>query len=203
MNTKVQKTVFILSIILLLVLISLVVSHRNFIIDEKVFDFINNFISDKNTKVMKEITHLGSAKILFIIFIILLLCNKNKLIGLTIGINLLLSSNLNFWIKQIIRRPRPTNIMLIKESGFSFPSGHTMTSITFYGFLAYLTIKYVKNKYLKITILTILSVLMIIIPLSRIYLKVHYTTDIIGGILCAIIYLIIFINLTKKYGLIK
>ena len=86
---------------------------------------------------------------------------------------------------------------LIEEQGYSFPSGHSMVSTAFYGLLIYLIYKNVKNKYIKYTLCTILSILILIIGLSRIYLGVHYVSDVIGGVCFSIAYLIIFINVFK------
>ena len=69
-----------------------------------------------------------------------------------------------------------------------------MVSAAFYGFLIYLIYKNVKNKYLKWGLITILSLLIFLIGTSRIYLGVHYTSDVLAGFLVAISYLIIFIT---------
>ena len=203
-SKNIQKIILIISTLIFLLLTVLVLSNRNLILDEKIYSFIStHFINDKTTKIVKELTEFGSAKIMFLVFLTIFLVNKNRMIGLSVGINLLLSSNINFWIKQIIRRPRPQGIMLIEQSGFSFPSGHTMTSMAFYGFFFYLTYKYIENKYLKVTIITILTILIISIAISRIYLGVHYATDVLGGIFGALVYLIIFINVINKYKLLN
>ena len=73
-----------------------------------------------------------------------------------------------------------------------------MISMAFYGFLIYLIYKNIKNKYLKTTLIIILSLLIIAIGISRIYLGVHYLSDVIGGFLISIFYLIVYIKLIKK-----
>ena len=73
-----------------------------------------------------------------------------------------------------------------------------MISMAFYGFLIYLIYKNIKNKYLKTTLIIILSLLIIAIGISRIYLGVHYVSDVIGGFLISISYLIVYIKLIKK-----
>lgn len=74
-----------------------------------------------------------------------------------------------------------------------------MVSMAFYGYLIYLIYKYIKNKYLKYTLITILSALIIIIGTSRIYLGVHYTSDVIAGFLISISYLVVYTSLTKRF----
>ena len=110
----------------------------------------------------------------------------------------MLSALTNFSIKQIFQRPRPINTRIIDESGYSFPSGHSMVSMAFYGYLIYLIHKNIKNKYVKVALTLLLSILIISIGISRIYLGVHYTSDVIAGFLVAIAYLIIFVNSTIK-----
>ena len=73
-----------------------------------------------------------------------------------------------------------------------------MVSMDFYGFLIYLIYKYVGNKYLKWTSMILLFLLIILIGISRIYLGVHYTSDVIAGFLVAISYLILYINMSKR-----
>lgn len=74
-----------------------------------------------------------------------------------------------------------------------------MVSMAFYGFLIYLIYKNAKNKYLKWSLITILGVLIISIGISRIYLGVHYTSDVLAGFLIAISYLIIYISMVNKF----
>ena len=163
-------------------------------------DILNtNFISDNNTKIALFITNFGSATILILISVVLLLAIKDKKIGLLIYLNLAIEASLNALLKNIIQRPRPEEINLINETGYSFPSGHSMASMTFYGFLIYLICKYVKNKKIKWTLIVLLSILIVSIGLSRIYLGVHYTSDVIGAFLISISYLIIYTDLINKF----
>ena len=104
---------------------------------------------------------------------------------------------MNFSLKQIIQRPRPVGHRIINENGYSLPSGHSMVSMAFYGLLIYFIYKNIKNKYIKIVLITLLSILIISIGVSRIYLGVHYTSDVIAGFLVALSYLIIFVHIIK------
>ena len=72
---------------------------------------------------------------------------KNKKIGVSIFSNLVIITALNQLLKNILQRPRPTEFRIVEETGYSFPSGHSMVSMAFYGYLIYLTYKYIKNKY--------------------------------------------------------
>ena len=154
-------------------------------------------ISENLTPIVKGITQLGGVIGLIVIATILSIAIRNKKIGILIWINLGLSALLNQILKNIVQRPRPTEYRIIDESGYSFPSGHSMVSTAFYGFLIYLIYKKIKNKYLKWGLITTLSLLIISIGISRIYLGVHYTSDVLAGLLISISYLIIFTTIVE------
>ena len=163
------------------------------------YNFVKTYlIKEQVTPVMKIVTFFGGATCLIGLTIILFIIIKNKKIGLLIGINLVTITILNQLFKFILQRPRPTENRIINENGYSFPSGHSMISMAFYGFLIYLIYKYVKNKKLKYISITLISILIIFIGISRIYLGVHYTSDILAGFLFAISYLIIFILIANN-----
>ena len=149
-------------------------------------------ISDNITPIAKSITQFGGVVILVSFATILLLAIKDKKIGCLIWGNLGIATLLNQILKHIVQRPRPMEYRIIDESGYSFPSGHSMVSAAFYGFLIYLIYRNVKNKYVKWFSILGLSMLVILIGISRIYLGVHYTSDVIAGFLISISYLIIF-----------
>ena len=160
-------------------------------------------ISDFATPIAKFITNFGGAIFLIIATIILFILIKNKKIGFSIISNLVIVTILNQLLKNILQRPRPNEFRIIEETGFSFPSGHSMASMAFYGYLIYLIYKYVKNKYLKWTLIVLLSILICTIGISRIYLGVHYTSDVLGGFLISISYLVIYISAVNKFLLEK
>lgn len=163
------------------------------------YNFVKTYLIKKEiTPVMKLITFFGGATCLIGLTIILFITIKNKKIGLLIGINLVTITILNQIFKFILQRPRPTENRIINENGYSFPSGHSMISMAFYGFLIYLIYKYVKNKKLKYISITLISILIIFIGISRIYLGVHYTSDVLAGFLFSISYLIIFILIANN-----
>ena len=156
-------------------------------------------ISDFATPIAKFVTNFGGAIFLIILAMILLILIKNKKIGLSILSNLVIITVLNQLLKRILQRPRPTDYRIIEETGYSFPSGHSMISMAFYGYLIYLIYKYVKNKYIKWISIALLSILICSIGVSRIYLGVHYTSDVLGGFFISISYLIIYISAVNKF----
>ena len=106
--------------------------------------------------------------------------------------------SITIWYFFILQRPRPIEFKIINETGYSFPSGHSMISMAFYGYIIYLIYNNIKNKYLKTALISILSLLIVMIGISRIYLGVHYTSDVCAGFLVSISYLIIYINFANK-----
>ena len=159
-------------------------------------------ISDFATPIAKFITNFGGAIFLIILTILLIVVLKNKKVGLSICINLVVVTILNQLLKRLLQRPRPTEFRIIEETGYSFPSGHSMVSMAFYGYLIYLIYRFVKNKYLKWISIVLLSLLICLIGISRIYLGVHYTSDVLGGFLISISYLVIYISAFNKFFII-
>ena len=84
--------------------------------------------------------------------------------------------------KLLFERTRP-EAGLITETSFSFPSGHTANSTAFYGFLAFLLFLRLSRKRQKIILLIGITLFLLLMGLSRIYLGVHFTSDVLGGYL--------------------
>ena len=164
------------------------------------YKIISTFlISDFTTPIAKFITNFGGAIFLIILTVVLVILIKNKKIGLSIFSNLVIITVLNQLLKRVLQRPRPTEYRIIEETGYSFPSGHSMVSMAFYGYLIYLIYKYVKNKYIKWISIVLLSLLICSIGISRIFLGVHYTSDVLGGFFISISYLIIYVSAVNKF----
>lgn len=154
--------------------------------------------TDTLTKIMKVITFLGDAISIIILTILSIIFVKNKKNKIFIAINAALITLLNVLIKNLVKRPRPEGFRIISESGYSFPSGHSMVSTAFYGLFIYLAYKYIENKKLKKFICITLSILILLIGTSRVYLGVHYGSDVIAGFVLSIAYLIVFTSIFSK-----
>lgn len=150
------------------------------------------------TKIFLIITNLGSPYVLIVLTLLSFLL-KNKKISFIITANLGLITIINQVLKFIVKRPRPSDLFLIVETGYSFPSGHSMVSLSFYGLLIYFIYKYFKNKKLKISLITLLSLIIVLIGISRVYLGVHFVSDVISGFLLSLSYLMIFIKVINKF----
>lgn len=188
-----------LCLIIVIMLLEDIFENEQLILDMVVYKLvILNLRSETLTVIMKVITNLSSAYVLIAITIGTLLFIKNKKVGLCVASNLIITTLLNQLLKYIIQRPRPDGYRLIAESGYSFPSGHSMVSMAFYGLIIYLIWKMVKNKKIKYISCGILGLLIPMIGFSRIYLGVHYASDVIGGFAISIVYLLLFTNITKS-----
>ena len=187
-----KKNLFlIIGIILFLGLMILVKIKDNFYIDLMVSKFITGFKSKQLTIFFRWITKLGSFKMGLIVCFIILLFSYQSYFGF---IYIIIIKIINYIIKTLINRARPNleKALLLKES--SFPSSHATIAVTVYGLLIYIIYKRVSNNFLKLVLIIILSLIILLIGVSRIYLDVHYFTDILGGYLLGIIYLIVITN---------
>ena len=100
-------------------------------------------------------------------------------------------------LKYILARERPGN-MIIEYGGYSFPSWHSVFAILFYGLLVYLLWDIIKNKLIKYLVLIFAIIMWILVMISRLYLSVHYFTDVIWGWIIWLLWLIFGIFLYKK-----
>ena len=189
----------IIALILFLILTFTIFNNKIAIIDKYVENFIISIRSEKLTKVMTIITNISSAYTLIAITLLLLIVLKDKKKGLLVLLNLIYVFIANQIVKLLFRRNRPIDdLHLVNASGFSFPSGHSMVSMAFYGLLSYLIYINIKNKFLKTLVIIFTVIFILLIGFSRIYLGVHYFSDVIGGFLLAIVYLMIFIHFNKN-----
>lgn len=194
---KIFLSILIIFFIILLVLVKL---EKTINIDTNIYNFIIKIKSDELTNIVKAITNLGGTFIIITIIVLSFLLLKNKIYQKLITVNIIGIVLLNQILKHLIMRQRPDQLWhLVEESGFSFPSGHSMAAFGFYGYFIYLINISKINKKLKIFLTIFLSILILLIGLSRVYLGVHYLSDVVAGFIVSLIYLIIFITITQKY----
>lgn len=144
-----------------------------------VFQFRNPFV----TKTMFVLSQFGNDFVLVFSFlvIIFLIRKKFKHEAKLFGFILAMGFLINTFLKILIGRPRPESAPLIIEQSYSFPSGHSMNSLVFYATIAYFIFRFTRNKKLSLFISTICISLIILIGISRIYLGVHYPSDVLAG----------------------
>ena len=139
-------------------------------------------MSPRMTGIIKTITHLGdSASVILFCLLLIALTKTRKTIALPVSVAVILSTILNFVMKNIFARERPDILRLINETSYSFPSGHAMINASLYTMLALLTWEFVHNTTRKAVLTAGCIALPLAIGFSRIYLGVHYAGDILGG----------------------
>lgn len=185
-----------ISLVLITILITLILTDIITPLDY----FIASKIPHTNylTTIFKFITFFGSTLGIISICLLLLFFVKSRQKLFFIYSTILVSTLINNIVKIIIARPRPILEHLVEETTYSFPSGHAMATLTFYGSLIYLIIHSSLSTKKKFIITTLLSLLIILIGFSRIYLNVHHFSDIIGGYLFSIVILNISILIQNK-----
>ena len=197
LNNKKWIVFSILIVSFLIIVINLF--NNNLIgIDAYVYNKIQIFNSNNMTTFFKLFTELSGSIFLVILCVLLFMLFKNKKYWVLIIINLVTTVILNQCLKNIFLRQRPLHLMLVEESGYSFPSGHSMASMSFYGFLIFLIWQSKINKNYKWILTVMFSVIIILIGISRIYLGVHYFSDVLAGFCISLAYLIVFITISKK-----
>jgi undecaprenyl-diphosphatase len=132
---------------------------------------------------MAKFTLLGNWQTIVFFCIILLIIKPTRIkFGIPLTVGAIFVTMLNKIIKTIVARPRPDDVIhLVEAHGYSFSSGHAITSMFFFGMAIWLVRRYVENRALKNFLTVILLIPAIGIGLSRIYCGVHYPTDVLAG----------------------
>lgn len=165
--------------------------------DDSVYSLVRSLESGFFDKYFLTVTKLGNESVVIILaFIIFLLVRRND--KLLVLLTCLFSVISNQLIKHIIMRDRPSVYRMIKQGGFSYPSGHSMIAVALYGILIYLVFKYIKNKYLKYGLSALLVLLILSIGISRIYVGVHFASDVVGGFSLAIAEIVLIVSFLEK-----
>ncbi|QNH61317.1 phosphatase PAP2 family protein [Hymenobacter sediminicola] len=126
-----------------------------------------------------------------------LVLRRHRWYSLLIPVVALGSITLNLVLKNFYNRPRPL-LPLVSASGLSFPSGHAMISASFYGLLVYLVQTHVEQRWLRWLLTSILVLLILLIGLTRVYLRVHYATDVLAGFTAGLVWLVVAIPVLKR-----
>ncbi len=161
--------------------------------DFLMFDWVSVFVSPAFTQFMQFITFFGNhlflipANLLLIIYFLFL--KRHRWYSIKVPVVAIGGVLLMFLLKQFFNRPRPLVPLLEPVRGLSFPSGHALMSMSFYGLLIFLVWDNVRNPAWKWILSILLFLFILLIGFSRIYLRLHYFSDVIAGFSAGIIWL--------------
>lgn len=178
----------------------IVLEHENRF-DQEISNIVLPLVSPFVTSLMKKITFFGSEMFLFpayLILIIYYIYHKKNRLALDITMIGLSSTGILFLFKDIFKRHRPLDPLINHVTGFSFPSGHSFSSFTFFAILIYIIWHSDIKTFWKIFIACILFVFATTIAFSRIYLRVHYPSDVVAGFCLSIIWLMLSLWILHK-----
>ncbi len=176
-------------------ILGLVLFSQSHLIDYPISSFIFRMRCDFFDHFFKVVTKFGNTVWVVVVVFFFLLVFRNQY-GITLGSSACICLLSNLLLKKVIRRDRPDGFRLISQGGYSFPSGHAMISVCIYGYLVYLVFTKIKNPYLKYSLAIFLLFLILSIGISRIYVGVHYPTDILAGYLLGLMELLIVIDVS-------
>lgn len=177
-----------------------VFENETVLLDTVVSQFAQGIRNPLLTTCMVFITTLGGEIFLtlsVIVTIILIILKKHRKDAFIFAFILLSGLGLNLLLKQTFQRARPEIMALFVEPTYSFPSGHAMNSFIFYSCLSYFIFLKMKNRRLAGILICTSIVLVILIGLSRIYLGVHYATDVLAGFAAGFFWFVIILLFEK------
>lgn len=184
MNRIKTKQILILLISTLIVSLITIFIDNTYVsaFDSWFYEGVAKYINSNMTVVMKVITYSGGTIALLTLTLVLFAFKETrKKWAIPISCSLVVAAIINNVIKILIARERPDILRMIEMHDYSFPSGHSMNNMAYYSMILLLTWKYIKNIKWK----WLLSIVCIVMPLSigisRIYLGVHYATDVVVG----------------------
>ena len=184
---------FLIGVIIFLMVTENLLEQELDAFDQTIYQMVMTVKTPFVTSFFKVITNFGNAFWLIAIVLLLYLFYSKRPYSIWMLSNLIMITLLNLGLKSIFMRPRPEGIRMIEESGYSFPSGHSMISMACYGLLAYLAFKKIQRPTLRFFICGLCFLLILLVGVSRIYLGVHYASDVLAGFAFSISYLMVFI----------
>ena len=184
---------FIAALFVFILFANLIFHLENETFDFLVFDKIQRWVSPGTTRFMQFITFFGNHKFLIpanvVLIFYFLFIRKHKWYSIKIPVIAIGGVSIMLLLKQFFNRPRPLTPLLEPVQGLSFPSGHALMSMSFYGMLIFLVWENVKHKTWRWVLTIVLLAFILLIGFSRIYLRLHYFSDVMAGFAVGLIWL--------------
>lgn len=154
--------------------------------------FVERLRSDAVTHFMEAFTSLASVVVLAVLAAVIAALAPGKAPGWCVAVNLVCVVVLNTVLKEIVQRPRPEGFRLISETGYSFPSGHSMVAMAFFGLLIWMVWRYHRRDVMRVVWCVVFGLVIVMVGVSRIYLGVHYASDVLAGFCVSLVWLIFY-----------
>ena len=183
-KTKTLQIVLLIGAFICFALVTyIVVTGRSSGFDNTVMEFFYGIRRPGLDTLMELITYMANWETIVIICLLLICFPQTRIkAGISVSIAALLSTLIKAVIKMAVARPRPEeSFFLIEQSGFAYPSGHAMTGMAVYLLLFVLTRKYITDSKKKNLLSAIFVFAAFAVGISRVYLGIHFPTDVIGG----------------------
>jgi undecaprenyl-diphosphatase len=169
--------------------------------DDAVIGFFDSITSTSLINVMKVFTFLGSTGFLIPTYVALItwyLVRKNYIFSIYIAL-ITIGGTLLFWgLKQIFQRQRPLAPVIKGVTGYSFPSGHSLSTFVFSSILIYIIWHSNFKLSTKWILAILLSLFSVTVGISRVILKVHYPTDVLASFCVGIVWVIVCLAILQK-----
>lgn len=146
------------------------------------------------TPAMEGFSNLASPAVVAVMALVVAAFAPGRMPGRCVTLNLACALALNQMLKNIVQRPRPDGFRLVAEIGYSFPSGHSMISMAFYGLLIWFVWCHEADRLMRWVWSGILALIIVMVGVSRVYLGVHYASDVIAGFCVSLAWLIFFVR---------
>ena len=184
-----------------IVLLICVLTEHTAGFDDPVREFFYGLRAEWLTEIAVAITMMADKRVIIGICILLLIIPQTRLrFGVPLSAGALSVTIVNTTIKHLVQRARPDVLHLVVEHGHSFPSGHSITSLFFYGLAIWLVWRHVKNPVVRRVLTILLAIPMLLIGPTRIYLGVHYPTDVLAAWCLAVVAIVLVIEINEAIG---
>ena len=157
--------------------------------------FVERLRSPALTVVMKAVSNLASLPFVIGVLVAAMLWEPSRVHAVWAAVNVGAISAIDQLLKVLVRRPRPQGFRLVEAPGLSFPSGHSMAAMAFYGYGVWLVRCGACGLPFGAAIEVALAFVIFAVGVSRIYLGVHYASDVLGGFCLSFAWLVLFVHL--------
>lgn len=190
LRSNLRSVLLLVATLVFLALLSEVLEGEMLRLDSLAYGlFVEALRSDAITPIMEGFTSLASVIVVIVMTLLVAVFAPGRAPGWCAIGNLAGTVVLNVLLKSLIQRPRPDGFRLVAETGYSFPSGHSMVSMAFFGLIIWMVWRYHRHDVMRYVWCALFAIVIVMVGISRIYLGVHYASDVIAGFCVSLIWL--------------